>query len=187
MLEKLLALDEQLLIYLNTMGSEQYDDFWLFITDITHSFPLFAILFIIKLKKLPVRKALILIFSTLVLLGVILVLTELTKMTVQRLRPMNVDHLEGVIRELVTTQNYSFFSGHTATSFGLSAFLILLMRKEWKWIYTLWIWAILFSYSRIYVGAHYPLDIIVGAVVGALLAWGAYKILSIPRFKQYLL
>jgi len=65
---------------------------------------------------------------------------------------------------------HGFFSGHSANSFAIATFFGLALRKR-KALLLLWIWAALVAYSRIYLGVHYPLDIICGAGVGILYGW----------------
>ncbi|NQY07421.1 MAG: phosphatase PAP2 family protein, partial [Flavobacteriaceae bacterium] len=140
-MERLIAFDQDLLIYLNNLGNETWDPFWLFITNIKHSLPMFFVLFVIIGFKMKTKKVFTVIIGTLLLLGIILLVTELTKAGFQRERPIVDELLEGKIRELIATQNYSFFSGHTAVSFGLSTFLITTLRKQIKWIWILLLWA----------------------------------------------
>jgi undecaprenyl-diphosphatase len=73
---------------------------------------------------------------------------------------------------------YGFASSHAANSFGVSMFLWLLYRNNRKWIWTLFIWAAFFTYTRIYLGVHYPGDILVGGLTGlgcAALSFNLYK------------
>ena len=66
------------------------------------------------------------------------------------------------------------FSGHASTSFAVTTLVFLFLRKNKGWLSMLFIWPLLFSFSRIYVGVHFPSDLLVGAFVGTLLAFGAY-------------
>lgn len=69
---------------------------------------------------------------------------------------------------------YGFVSSHAANSFGLSFFLWMLWKgrrgRNWWWL--MFAWAVFMTYTRIYLGVHYPLDIVGGALVGGLSAWG---------------
>ena len=71
---------------------------------------------------------------------------------------------------------YGFVSGHAANSFALATMISLLFRK--KWVSTgLLIWATMVSYSRIYLGVHYPGDVIFGALLGTLLGLTIFYVL----------
>ncbi len=78
---------------------------------------------------------------------------------------------------------YSFFSGHAANSLGLALLASMFFRKKWLTIFLV-SWSVLVSYSRIYLGVHYPSDIIVGWICGALIAVLVYKI-SVKIFKSF--
>ncbi len=116
------------------------------------------------------------IFTLLALVVFVLTLTHLTKISVARLRPNNTMGLNALIRILHSPTDYSFFSGHAASSFSLTVLMFLFLRKKTGWVLLFFIWPILFALSRIYVGVHYPLDIIAGAFVGTLFGVVFYKL-----------
>ncbi len=101
-------------------------------------------------------------------------LTTVVKTYVARLRPNNEPLLHDLIRVLQEPHNFSFFSGHAASSFSVTTFVVLSLRGMYKWVYIFYIWPILFASSRIFVGVHYPGDILVGAGVGVLMAGFVY-------------
>jgi len=76
-----------------------------------------------------------------------------------------------VIRVLKDPTGYSFFSGHASSSFSIVVYVVLCVRNFSPWVYLAFIWPLLFSLSRIYVGVHYPSDLLVGALVGSLIAF----------------
>ncbi len=65
---------------------------------------------------------------------------------------------------------FGFYSAHASNTFFLASYLSFLLKDKLKWFpYTIFVWAVLVSYSRIYLGVHFPIDILVGAFVGILL------------------
>jgi undecaprenyl-diphosphatase len=111
--------------------------------------------------------------------------TFLVKTMFLRLRPNNQPELQDLIRILQSPTNYSFFSGHASSSFVVATFVVLCIKEKYKWIYAIYIWPILFVMSRIYVGVHYPSDLIVGAMVGILFAHIFYRLSLLAGFKFY--
>jgi len=179
MLETLKEWDKALFIFLNNLGVESYDGFWLFVTRIeswTALFVFFTLLIFYYYK----RKRGILVFGFAVFtFAITFLITHLTKVWVARLRPNNVAELSEFIRALQTPISFSFFSGHASSSFAITTFLVLALRKFNKWVYLAYVWPLLFVLSRIYVGVHYPSDILVGALVGTILGVLGYRICAL--------
>ena len=131
----------------------------------------------------------------LILIGIVLVflLTDritsgLMKPFFERLRPSHdpniMDHLSYAFG--YTGGRYGFPSSHAGNSFAIAMFLSLLFRNKFLTI-TVSFWAILCSYSRIYLGVHFPGDILVGTLCGLLLGWVSFKIVEYlkKKFPQY--
>lgn len=176
MLEKLQEWDRQLFVYLNNLGIEKYDSFWIFVTNPRHWIPLYFLFFLLFFLAYQWKKA---IFSVLFLLATVFTtwgFTNIVKSFALRDRPNNNPDLIDLIRVLQEPTNYSFFSGHASTSFAATTFVVLVLKEKSRWIYLAYIWPIIFVLSRIYVGVHYPGDIIVGMIVGILMAILFYKI-----------
>lgn len=178
MWEQLQQWDRSLFIYLNSLGIEEYDAFWIFVTKIEHWTPLYILFFILFFIVYTRRKAFIGVGITLLVFVTTLGLTELVKNTVGRLRPNNNTELSDLIRVLQTPGNFSFFSGHAAVSFAITTFVVLALRSRFKWVYLFYIWPLLFIMSRILVGVHYPGDIFVGALVGTTIGFVFWKYLG---------
>lgn len=96
---------------------------------------------------------------------------SIIKPAVERLRPCNDLDLAGQIRVLVNCgSGFSFVSSHAANHFAISFVLIGLYYRKWKWVFPLcFCWALVVSYAQVYVGVHYPLDILCGAILGILI------------------
>ena len=176
MLERLLEWDKEIFVYLNNLGIEQYDTFWTVATEIKSWTPLFILFFVLIIMAYPGREAIYKSLTVLLLLFFVLLLTHITKEFVERLRPNDNEQLQHLIRILTTPKGFSFFSGHAATSFSITTLTVLFLRKKMKWIWLLYFWPLIFSFSRIYVGVHYPFDIITGLAVGVVLAFVFYRV-----------
>lgn len=166
MLETLKHWDREIFIFLNSLGIEKFDEFWIFVTQISTWIPLFVLFAFLIIYYYRGRKGVIVVFFLLVTVGVTMLFTNVVKEYIARLRPNNVEAMSGLIRILQKPTNYSFFSGHASSSFSITTFMVLSLRKCTKWIYLSYLWPLIFVLSRIFVGVHYPSDILVGALVG---------------------
>lgn len=95
--------------------------------------------------------------------------TYLFKETVQRIRPCNEPSLLGQVRLVIRScpGGYSFLSNHAANHFGLATFMVCSFGGNFRpWTFLLFLWAFAVSFAQVYVGAHYPLDVLSGALLG---------------------
>ncbi|MBT8245478.1 MAG: phosphatase PAP2 family protein [Winogradskyella sp.] len=179
MLEQLLEYDTQLFVYLNGLGSETWDGFWLIITNKLSSIPLYVFLLVVVYKKYGWQKLLVIV---LIIVGMITFtdqMTNVVKRSVLRFRPCACEEIMDSIRFIAErcSANRSLFSGHASNSMAAAVFGGLLLRPFFKnVIFILLFWAATVAYSRIYVGVHFPLDIICGMAFGALSGFGFYKL-----------
>ena len=171
-MDQLLHWDQDLFIFLNKFGQAGFDTFWLFFTNQSNWIFLYVFIALLYFYKLGWRKALFTVALLALALGICDQTTNLFKAYFHRLRPSQDPLLDGKIRALLHPHNYSFISGHASNSTLFVWFTITVLRKYTRWIYLLLIWWVLFMYSRIYVGVHYPLDIFFGILWGLIL----YKI-----------
>jgi len=168
MLEKLLKWDRDTFVYLNGLGIEEYDVFWGTVTNFSTWIPLFILFLILFYLKFPKKEAFHKFLTVLGLAIFIALITHITKISIARLRPNNTEEINTLIRILKTPTDYSFFSGHASSSFSITTLIFLFLRKKAKWAVLFFIWPVVFTLSRIYVGVHYPFDILVGTIVGVL-------------------
>ena len=104
-----------------------------------------------------------------------IVSSRLIKKSVERLRPCNDDNV-AVIKRVRCGGGYSFTSSHATNHFAVASFLVstlgLYFKRYRGW---LWLWAAVISFAQVYVGVHYPLDILAGALVGTIIGqWWAW-------------
>jgi undecaprenyl-diphosphatase len=166
MLDYLIHLDKKLFIYLNNLGATPFDAIWLLITKQINWTPFFLILLFILYKKLGTKKLGIAILIVATLIAFTNEITDVIKFSVQRIRPCNDDTLVGLIRVVKDSDTFSYFSGHAANSTAAMMFVFLILRKYFKYSYLLFLYPLIFAYSRIYLGLHFPLDIISGYFFG---------------------
>ena len=162
--------DKELLIYLNNLGTENWDTLWL---GITHQFnwaPLFIFIIFLVIKNFGWKRGGVVIISMILLVAFSDQFTNLIKNSVERLRPNNDPEIKHLLRIFIKPQSFSFMSGHATTSTFFSVFTVLLLRKKYKYIYFILLFPLVFAYSRVYLGVHFPLDISVGIIIGTLFA-----------------
>ena len=178
MIDKILQLDRQIFMYLNSLGSEKYDDLWLFITSQFNWIPIFLFIGYLLFKNLGWRHALMVIIIISFLIALTDQTTNLFKNGFQRLRPGSDPDLAQLIRAVQTRKSFSFISGHASNSMASAMFLFLVLRPYLKYMGFIFLWPLIFAYSRIYLGLHYPFDILCGYLWGittAFLMWQVYQ------------
>ncbi|MUV05140.1 phosphatase PAP2 family protein [Flavobacterium rakeshii] len=166
MLDSLIELDKNLLIYLNSLGTPAFDGFWLFITKQLNWIPVFLFLLYLTFKNLGWRNTVLVIIMLSLLITLTDQTTNLFKNTVQRLRPLNNPDIAGFVRGFKYSSSYSFFSGHASNSMACAFFLYHVLKPHVKHMWIIFLWPLIFAYSRIYLALHYPGDILSGFVWG---------------------
>ena len=178
MLEQLLTYDTDLFLYLNNLGSERWDGVWRFITEKYASIPLYLVLLFLVFKKLGWKGTVVVMVSATLMIAATDQLANLFKYVLfQRPRPCRVETLKPIMRFVADgCGRYGYFSAHAASTMAAAVFLGLLLRKPFRFLpFLLLFWAAVVAYSRIYLGVHYPLDIVTGMFFGALIGYGTYR------------
>lgn len=176
MIEKLTEFDHKVFIFLNGLGSERYDGLWLIITQQIYWTPFFLFMFYLLQKKLGWKKFGFYILFTAILILICDQTTNLFKHTLQRLRPVNVEELKGIIRAVKSSSSFSFFSGHAANSMATTIFAYMIAKRYYTHSYLMFLFPLIFAFSRIYLGLHFPSDILTGYAFGAILGIIGYRL-----------
>ena len=185
MVEKLLSLDTELFVFLNSLGSEKYDGLWSFITKQSNWIPLFLLLLYVIFKKLGAKQTLYLLLFVAVLVTFTDQMTNVFKNGFQRLRPCNNPEIKSFIRIVQFRGSFSFFSGHASNSMAVATLLYFTLREYLKYFWLLFLWPFIFAYSRIYLGLHYPLDILSGYLFGFTSGFLMYKVYKMAQQKYF--
>ena len=174
MIDELVRLDKELFLYLNHLGSTYWDPFWMFLSGTWSAVPLYILLLLISLKQLGPKKTGVLLVVVALLITTTDQLANFFKYGLQRLRPCYDPEIHALMR-LVKSNcggRFGFFSAHAANSFAAAFFCTYLLKSRWNILGIFLIaWATLVSYSRIYIGVHFPLDVVTGALIGLILSW----------------
>ncbi|MGQ1947182.1 phosphatase PAP2 family protein [Geofilum sp. OHC36d9] len=178
-MDALLNLDKELLLFLNHCHTPLWDHFFWIYSGIIVWIPLYAAIIYIIVKQGGIRSFWIILALILTIVLCDQISSAFFKPFFERFRPSRDPSLRGLVQLVgnYTGGKYGFISSHAANSFGLAMFISLLFKRKALSLF-MFGWAVINAYSRIYLGVHYPGDIIGGMLVGILLAWLVYKIYS---------
>ena len=175
-LDNIIQHDKELLVFLNGLGNENWDSFWMFITNQLSWIPLYIFFFFLIFKTFGWKKGLAFIVVTALMVAFSDQLTVFIKNTTERFRPNRDPQIMDIIRIIKNNKSFSFVSGHATTSTAVTLLMHLTLKKYYKYTILFFIWPLLFAYSRIYIGVHFPIDVTVGAMLGLVIGFLFYKI-----------
>ena len=192
MIEEILKLDSKLLIFLNNLGVPRFDNFWVSLSKIEANILMYLFLiclfFYIQKPRPKFSNILYLIFIIAIMITITDQGANLFKDSFQRLRPCYDETIKDSIR-LVKDNcggKYGFFSAHASNSFSLATFFGLLFMNRIRYIILITlVYASFISYSRIYLGVHFPIDIICGSLFGLFIGFSIYKFVYLKFFKFF--
>lgn len=182
-MEEILELDRELFLKLNGTHHPFVDQLMMFLSSTAAWIPLYLILLYLLIRTY--RKA-----TWMVLLAVILTIVFADQITstfmkpfFERLRPSHEPDLQGLVYivDHYRGGKFGFASSHAANTFGIATLMWLLLKVYRPWIGLLFAWAMGVGYTRIYLGVHYPGDILAGFVVGFASAMVAYFLFLLLR------
>jgi membrane-associated phospholipid phosphatase len=191
-LEWLIHIDKQLFFQINhCLSNDIFDMFMPLFRNKLTWIPLYGLILFLWIKKYSLHAVWVILFAVATLLIADQLSAHLIKPLVGRLRPCNDPNLKNYVHALVDCgSGFSFVSSHATNHFALAIFFIMSLARPSNRPYVILcflLWASLISFAQVYVGVHFPLDVLVGGFlgmgIGALSGWGLRYLLCIRSGK----
>lgn len=176
--------DRAAFLYLNGFHSDLMDYVMTLFT-LTPTWLLFyGVTLYVMIRKYG-RKSVPVIIAIVIVILLADQLSGLLKHTVMRLRPSNDPAVSPYAHVFFTKGGlYGFVSAHAANAFSFATFSALLFRSRGYYIFII-LWACLLAYTRVYLGVHYPGDILGGMILGILIGWGVFRALIFLESRMF--
>lgn len=187
-METIIGWDEQIFYWINHGWSNSALDVIMpFFREKKNWIPLYLFLIIFSTFRFK-KYAIGFILAALLTVGVSdLFSSRVVKPQVERLRPCRQENMDVILRARCGS-GYSFTSSHATNHFAVATFFVLTLGRVWRWSRPLWWgWAVTISLGQVYVGVHFPFDILIGSLFGVLIGWLGYQAYlrtgAIPEFR----
>ncbi len=187
-MQELIDLDKRLFLFLNGIHSPYLDPLMFYATKTFFWLPLYLLLTFLIFKKYKQEAWFILIGATIVIVLTDQITSTFMKPYFARLRPSQDPSL-AVFVHLVNGYKgglYGFASSHAANTFGIAIFTWLVLKSFYPRVGWIFVWANFMTYTRIYLGVHFPGDIFIGAIIGLASGWIGFKLSQwmIARYRK---
>ncbi|MHC1775994.1 MAG: phosphatase PAP2 family protein [Lentimicrobium sp.] len=186
MIDQLISYDQQLFIFLNGMHSSAFDFIMYWLSDKLIWIPLYAWILFRMIKENRSRAWLVILLIALLVTLTDQVSVQLFKNVFHRLRPCHEPAIDGLVRVLNghCGGKYGFVSSHACNTAGIAIFSGLMLKNRYKWLLPVMLtWSALISYSRIYLGVHYPGDVLGGFMVGGSIGYAVFSLWNFVNHK----
>ena len=172
-IEWLIAKDKAVFLFINQRHTNSFFDWLMPIMRESKTWiPLYILLIVFATIKLKKKVLLWILFAILTIALTDQISSHILKPFFARLRPCSDPNFSPQIRLLLNhcSGGFSFTSSHACNHFGVAIFIITSLAtylNNWKYLFI--IWAAIICFAQVYVGVHYPLDILCGGLLGALI------------------
>lgn len=167
--------DTWLFLQINTVWTSSFlDDVYPWWREANAWVPLYLFMVVFGIMNFGKKVWPWLLFAVITLTLTDQISSNLIKNIAERTRPCNETLLAGQMRLLLNhcSGGYSFTSSHATNHFGFAMFILITMRAvfgRWRWLFP--VWAVTIAYGQVYVGVHYPLDVLCGSVLGCIIGF----------------
>jgi len=171
----LIELDKEVTVVINSLRTEWADGFFYYVSQTWFWLPAAAVLIWLGWREWGWKRLLCIVVGVTVCLVISDQLCNIIKNSVCRLRPSHDPSLEGIIMTVkgYAGGKYGFCSAHACNTSVVAVFTALVVRRKW-FAWMMGVWVVLNCWSRIYLGVHYLGDVVCGALLGAIIAFGTY-------------
>lgn len=178
-MKELLELDKKIFLELNSSFRNPFvDQLMMFLSTTSAWIPLYIFLVYLLIKTFRKQTWIVLLAVALTIFLADQITSSVMKPLFERLRPSHEPSLAEQINIVNKYRGgrFGFASSHAANTFGVATLMFLILKNHRPWVGFLFVWPLLIGYTRIYLGVHYPGDILAGFFVGFLCAMVVYAV-----------
>jgi undecaprenyl-diphosphatase len=188
MLESLEKLDRMIFLQINGSHGAVLDSVMWQLSESWHTYTFVSLVAFYVYKKVNLKRAVEFLMGIAIVIACSDLSANAVKYSVKRYRPTHNTEIQAQVHTVNDYRGgqYGFFSSHAANSFGITTFIFLgLAAFRKKWHPVIFVYPLLIGYSRIYLGVHYPLDILAGAMCGVFFALVIHQVMVKHFFSKH--